>query len=275
MIYNKKNLRKVEDKKVLRKVKSQWVVVSLASFGLIAGIGVVQHVSVSADSVQQTTSDNQSGSQTPSGDSASASSSASASASASASLSTSVSASASTSTSAANAANNSSTSITTPTVPDTPANYQAQISQGEQDAYAGNASAVSSLSGRAADYYTAAYNGAKAAMAAYAAATQSKGAGTQDYTYYGNTASKLNSDGTTHTTTNPTDGTPQQYGSADDANQGGANTPAEAYKSSTNYENQLNNKLNVATNTSVKGDTTKQISIPTSQTQSILDARAA
>ncbi|CAK1246577.1 hypothetical protein [Fructobacillus cardui] len=275
MIYNKKNLRKVEDKKVLRKVKSQWVVVSLASFGLIAGIGVVQHVSVSADSVQQTTSDNQSGSQTPSGDSASASSSASASASASASLSTSVSASASTSTSAANAANNSSTSSTTPTVPDTPANYQAQISQGEQDAYAGNASAASSLSGRAADYYTAAYNGAKAAMAAYAAATQSKGAGTQDYTYYGNTASKLNSDGTTHTTTNPTDGTPQQYGSADDANQGGANTPAEAYKSSTNYENQLNNKLNVATNTSVKGDTTKQISIPTSQTQSILDARAA
>ncbi|CAK1253419.1 hypothetical protein [Fructobacillus tropaeoli] len=232
----------------------------MASFGLIAGIGAVQ----------QTTSDNQSGSQAPSGDSASTSASLSTSVSASAS------ASASTSTSASNASNGSSTSSTTPTVADTPANYQAQITQGQQDAYAGKASAASSLSGRAADYYTAAYNGAKAAMAAYATATQSKGAGTQDYTYYGNTASKLNDDGSTHTSTNTTDGTPQQAGSTDDVNQGGANNPTDASNSSSKYESTLNGNLNTASNTSVKGNSTSnQISIPTSKTDTIVAARSS
>lgn len=159
---------------------------------------------------------------------------------------------------------------------DTPSNYQAQITQGQQDAYAGKASAASSLSGRAADYYTASYNGAKAAMAAYATATQSKGAGTQDYTYYGNTASKLNDDGSTHTSTNTTDGTPQQAGSTDDVNQGGANNPTDASNSSSKYENTLNGNLNTASNTSVKGNSTSnQISIPTSKTDTIVAARSS
>ncbi|WP_206672725.1 hypothetical protein, partial [Fructobacillus tropaeoli] len=157
-------------------------------------------------------------------------------------------------------------------------NYQSQIQQGLQDAYQnrGNNSSLFANDKRAVEYYNAAYNGAKAAMAAYATATQSKGAGTQDYTYYGNTASKLNDDGSTHTSTNTTDGTPQQYGSTDDVNQGGANNPTDALNSSSKYEATLNGNLNTASNTSVKGNSTSnQISIPTSKTDTIVAARSS
>ncbi|MCK8606454.1 DUF1542 domain-containing protein, partial [Leuconostoc citreum] len=157
-------------------------------------------------------------------------------------------------------------------------NYQTQIQQGLQDAYQnrGNNSSLFANDKRAVSYYNAAYNGARSAMSAYDAATRGKGAGTQDYTYYGNTASKINDDGATHTSSNVTDGTPQQYGSQDDANQGGADNPTDASNSSSKYENILNGKLNSALNTSVKcNSTSNKISIPTIKTDTIVVSRSS
>lgn len=155
---------------------------------------------------------------------------------------------------------------------ETPAE-QAAAQQGMEDAFQGKANASSSELGQAVNYYNAAYSGAQAALAAYNAATQGQGARTQDYTYYGNTASKKNDDGTTHTTTNDTSGKPQQDGSTDDVNQGGADNPKEASASASTYETTLNNNLASQTNVSVK--TSSSISIPTSQTTSIVNARTS
>ncbi|GAP03257.1 hypothetical protein FPFC_050740 [Fructobacillus pseudoficulneus] len=274
MLYNKNNLRKVEDKKVLRKVKRQWVVMSLASFAFIGGMGAVQQVSrVSADVTPAATQTSGTSGTTGTGSNSSSSgNTASVGADSSNTTSNGTSAGTTSNGTSANTASNA-----TPTVADTPANYQAQITQGQQDAYAGKASAASSLSGRAADYYTAAYNGAKAAMAAYNTATQNKGAGTQDYTYYGNTASKKDDNGNTYTPAqqNPSDGS-QQYGSADDPNQGGANDPKSASTSSSQYEQNLNNKFNSANNVSVKGNSANAaLNIPTSSDSTVTSARSA
>ncbi|GAP05131.1 hypothetical protein, partial [Fructobacillus tropaeoli] len=53
MIYNKQRISKVKEKKVLRKVKSQWIVVSLVTFGMIAGAGLVQTASANDISSQK------------------------------------------------------------------------------------------------------------------------------------------------------------------------------------------------------------------------------
>ncbi|WP_338344926.1 hypothetical protein [Fructobacillus evanidus] len=348
----------------MRKVKSQWVVVSLASFGLLAGVTAVQRVSADtttatttqpAATTSQTAGTSSSGSSTAStsastSSSTSASLSVSTSTSLSASTSVSVSASASTSTSVSasaagksgsNSANvgtstsnsgtsaasagatnttsasgsavsNSATSadntdadttnVTTANLlgdnaavnlgasevadslastseSETPAE-QAAAQQGMEDAFQGKANASSSELGQAVDYYNAAYSGAQAAVTAYNSATKGQGTGTQDYTFYGNTASKKNDDGTTHDTTGiDKSGTPQAYGSADDVNQGGADNPAEASASASKYETALNTKLDAQTNVSVQtttsNSTTNNISIPTSQTASIANARTS
>lgn len=244
---------------------------SLASFAFIGGMGAVQQVSrVSADVTPAATQT--SGTSGTSSNNSSSGNTTSVGADSSNTTSNGTSAGTTSNGTSANTASNA-----TPTVADTPANYQAQITQGQQDAYAGKASAASTLSGRAADYYTAAYNGAKAAMAAYNTATQSKGAGTQDYTYYGNTASKKDDNGNTHTPAqqNPADGS-QQYGSTDDPNQGGANDPQSASSSALQYEQNLNNKLNNANNVSVKGNAANAaLNIPTSSDSAITNARSA
>lgn len=52
-MYDKKHFNKINDKKVLHKVKKQWVTISLALFMMIGGGAVASHVHVSASQTQQ------------------------------------------------------------------------------------------------------------------------------------------------------------------------------------------------------------------------------
>ncbi len=268
MLYNKRTHQKINDKKILRRVNSQWVVVSVATLLLAGAIGLTKVSQVSADT-------NQVGNQAESV--------------------------------SGTAVLTPPTGGNSYTVADAN-NYSDQIQQGYLDGYQGKSNQSQTLSGRGADYYNAAYAGAQKTLQAYNSATQGQGAGNQDYYFYGNTAKKADGfsndnkdaqtgingsalpnsdadkaseqgtqvsnvqrdDNSTHFNSVLTDGTPQNYGASDDVNQGGADTPKEAKASVKKYESTLVNLFNSSNNTSIKvSDYNQTITIPTS-TDSII-----
>lgn len=267
MLYNKRTHQKINDKKILRRVNSQWVVVSVATLLLAGAIGLTQVSQVSADT-------NQVGNQAESV--------------------------------SGTAVLTPPTGGNSYTVADAN-NYSDQIQQGYLDGYQGKSNQSQTLSGRGADYYNVAYAGAQKTLQAYNSATQGQGAGNQDYYFYGNTAKKadgfsndnkdaqtgidgsdqpnsdadkaseqgtqvsnVQGDNSTHFNSVLTDGTPQNYGASDDVNQGGADTPKEAKASVKKYESTLVNLFNSSNNTSIKvSDYNQTITIPTS-TDSII-----
>ncbi|CAI2623100.1 DUF5776 domain-containing protein [Apilactobacillus apinorum] len=308
MQYNKKQFNKVNDKKVMKKVKKQWIVVSVSTLALLGASAYTvtnNHVSAKADTTSGTTTNSGSGS----GSSGAAKSSGT-----------------STTNSAAGSSNG--TSVSNPAPSQTPittqyagsitsynnnddtATYANQIKQGYTDAYNKKGNQSSGISGAGANYYNAAYDGAQAAINAYNSATKNMGAGTQDYNYYGNTVTRQdgyqddnanaqtgtqgssgqgnnsqssnagsnsgsnnsasNGSTTSSATKNPTDGTPLSPNSYNDPNQGGADNPKDASNSVSNYETTMDGKLNNANNTSVKAsNATQAISVPTASTASI------
>lgn len=268
MLYNKRTHQKINDKKILRRVNSQWVVVSVTTLLLAGAIGLTKVSQVSADT-------NQVGNQAESV--------------------------------SGTAVLTPPTGGNSYTVADAN-NYSDQIQQGYLDGYQGKSNQSQTLSGRGADYYNAAYAGAQKTLQAYNSATQGQGAGNQDYYFYGNTAKKADGfsndnkdaqtgingsalpnsdadkaseqgtqvsnvqrdDNSTHFNSVLTDGTPQNYGASDDVNQGGADTPKEAKASVKKYESTLVNLFNSSNNTSIKvSDYNQTITIPTS-TDSII-----
>ncbi|CAI2563121.1 hypothetical protein AKUA2003_02190 [Apilactobacillus kunkeei] len=272
MQYNKNQFMKSNDKKIMKKVKKQWVVVSIATLaflGAAAYTATSTPVSAHADTVAAASqSSQQTINTTYSGD------------------------------------------ISTSNNTDDSASYQSQITQGQSDAYNKRGDQSGSLSGEAANYYKAAYDGAQAAMNAYNNNTQGVGAGTQDYNYYGNTVTKQdgfqndsknaqtgtqgsnnkrktagdnasdkaasanNTSSTTDTQPNPTDGTPLNSTNTNDTNQGGADNPQDASNSVAKYESTMLNKLNTANNLSVKATSANQsINIPTANTDVIVNEK--
>lgn len=294
----------------MKKVKKQWVVVSIASFALLgasaytmtnsSAVAHADTVSTASDnSKDQKATDNKSSDQNDQNKQSTSDSSNSGQAESNVpSIQTS------------NAG-----TISTYNNSDESAQYASETQQGASDAFNNKANQSANISGVGASYYQAAYDGAKQAMNSYNALTNGKGTGTQDYNYYGNTVIRKDgftsdnknaqtgangngnktatqgdngnangsTNGTTTTTTSSsnsqssssqTDGTPLNYGSTDDTNQGGANDPASASASVSNYETQMNNKLNTANNTSVKNLTDGQaINLPTANTDAIVQEK--
>ncbi|MCT6859233.1 MAG: hypothetical protein M3Z82_08215, partial [Apilactobacillus sp.] len=61
MQYNKKKFNKIKDKKVMKKVKKQWVVMSLSTFATVGGLAYtmsfshVAHADTSSDALKAVT----------------------------------------------------------------------------------------------------------------------------------------------------------------------------------------------------------------------------
>ncbi|TMT00569.1 hypothetical protein FD687_05365 [Apilactobacillus kunkeei] len=291
MQYNKNQFNKINDKKVMKKVKKQWVVVSVATLAFLGASAYgMMTTSVSASANTNNTTDNQQ--------------------------------SVNNTNSNHSGATQSNTQSVQPTQPainttyagsvtpynnnDDSVTYTNQIKQGYTDAYNNKSNQSSNISGNGANYYNAAYDGAKAAMSAYNSATQNLGAGTQDYNYYGNTVTKKDSSNNSNNSNNSssvsqsqtsgksasagqnssnnqsqntvaptTDGTPQGVTTADNTNQGGADNPQDASTSVAKYETTMTNKLDSATNQSVKANNAnQQIIIPTADNSSIVSEKS-
>lgn len=289
MLYNKSKISKAKDKKILKKVKKQWVVVSMATFAVVGGTlyessqGNVAHADSVATNATPTQSNNSSIVVNQQGTSVNTN--------------TTAQGQNTSNTQQSNQVNN----------VDESATYQNQIQQGYQDAYQNKGNNSNTMSGQAANYYNAGYAGAQSAMNAYNNSTQNQGAGQQDYNYYGNTVTKQdgfqndsanantgtqgssntrktagdNKSNTQSTNSsnvqaqnNPTDGTPLNYTNANNANQGGADNPKDASTSVSTYESTMLNKINVSTNISVKATSpTQSINIPTANTDVIVNDR--
>ncbi|KPN83818.1 hypothetical protein RZ77_06650 [Apilactobacillus kunkeei] len=320
MQYNKQQFNKVKDKKVMKKVKKQWVVVSVATLAFLGTTaytmgGTEAHADGTSGGTTNnsnttngnTTSGTQNNNQSAGSSSNPSVSLTAASGQSSSNQSSGTSASSSTSSGTANAASPVVTVGTTngqaPSFNnnDESANYSQQIQQGYSDAFNGKGNNSNNLTGQAVNYYNAAYNGAQAAMNAYNQSTNGYGAGTQDYTYYGNTPVRRNDNGTTANaslavpsgtpsaaaaaslqSSDPVsgatmsaqaiiDGTPQSYASSDSPYRGGANNPIEATNSVNKYETTLLNKLNNPNNVSVKLPSTN-ITVPNQNNQVITNA---
>ncbi|TMT00404.1 hypothetical protein FD688_04320 [Apilactobacillus kunkeei] len=312
MQYNKQQFNKVKDKKMMKKVKKQWVVVSVATLAFLGTTaytmgGTTAHAADGSNGTNPAPSNSNSGNTQNSGNGGTTTNQQSG--------------------GGGNAANNnnaasnngtiasSGTSASAPVVTvgttngqapsfnnnDESASYSQQIQQGYSDAFNGKGNNSNNLTGQAVNYYNAAYNGAQAAMNAYNQLTNGYGAGTQDYTYYGNTPVRRNDNGTTANaslavpsgtpsaaavaslqSSDPVsgatmsaqaiiDGTPQSYASSDSPYRGGANNPIEATNSVNKYETTLLNKLNNADNVSVQLPSTT-ITVPDQNNQVITNA---
>ncbi|TMT00402.1 hypothetical protein FD688_04310 [Apilactobacillus kunkeei] len=87
-------------------------------------------------------------------------------------------------------------------------------------------------------------------------------------------AAKTQTTTTTTEATNPTDGTPLNYSNPNNINQGGADNPKDASNSVATYESTMLNKVNTANNISVKVTSpTQAINIPTANTDVIVNDR--
>lgn len=296
----------------MKKVKKQWVVVSIASFALL-GASAYAMTTSSAVAHADTVQTSQSGSADKSANQSDTSSNGQSDSNQSTDQGTSTSTSSQAAVNVPAIQTQNAGTISTYNNSDESAQYASETQQGASDAFNNKANQSANISGVGASYYQAAYDGAKQAMNSYNALTNGKGTGTQDYNYYGNTVIRQdgftsdnknaqtgangngnktatqgdngNANGSTNGTTttsssnsqsssSQTDGTPLNYGSTDDTNQGGANDPASASTSVSNYETQMNNKLNTATNTSVKNLTDgKAINLPTANTDAIVQEK--
>ncbi|WP_203619411.1 DUF5776 domain-containing protein [Apilactobacillus nanyangensis] len=291
MQYNKNQFNKINDKKVMKKVKKQWVVVSVATLAFLGASAYgMMTTSVSASANTNNTTDNQqSVNNTNSNHSGATQSNTQSVQPTQPAINTTYAGS-------VTSYNNNDDSVT----------YTNQIKQGYTDAYNNKSNQSSNISGNGANYYNAAYDGAKAAMSAYNSATQNLGAGTQDYNYYGNTVTKKDSSNNSNNSNNSssvsqsqtsgksasagqnssnnqsqntvaptTDGTPQGVTTADNTNQGGADNPQDASTSVAKYETTMTNKLDSATNQSVKANNAnQQIIIPTADNSSIVSEKS-
>ncbi|MCK8628270.1 DUF5776 domain-containing protein [Apilactobacillus kunkeei] len=218
MQYNKQQFNKVKDKKVMKKVKKQWVVVSVATLAFLGTTaytmgGNKAHADANPNTGNGTTNGNANNSNTTSStqnNTQSAGSNSNPSVSLTA-ASGQTSSNQSSGTSASSSTSNGTAKSSTPSVTvgttngqapsfnnnDDSATYAQQIQQGYSDAFNGKGNNSNNLTGQAVNYYNAAYNGAQAAMNAYNQTTNGYGTGTQDYTYYGNTPVRRNDNGTT------------------------------------------------------------------------------
>ncbi|NBI00520.1 hypothetical protein FG111_02780 [Lactobacillus kunkeei] len=208
MQYNKQQFNKVKDKKVMKKVKKQWVVVSVATLAFLGTTaytmgGTEAHADGTSGGTtnnSNTTSGTQNNNKSAGSSSGASLTAASGQSSSNQSSGTSASSSTSNSSSSSNpvvtvgANNGQATSFNNN---DDSATYAQQVQQGYQDAFNGKGNNSNNLTGQAVNYYNAGYNGAIAAMNAYNQTTNGYGTGTQDYTYYGNTPVRRNDNGTT------------------------------------------------------------------------------
>ncbi|CAI2562848.1 hypothetical protein AKUA2003_02150 [Apilactobacillus kunkeei] len=312
MQYNKQQFNKVKDKKMMKKVKKQWVVVSVATLAFLGTTaytmgGTTAHAADGSNGTNPAPSNSNSGNTQNSGNGGTTTNQQSG---GSGNAATNTNAASTNGTSASSGASASAPVVTVGTTNgqapsfnnnDESASYSQQIQQGYSDAFNGKGNNSNNLTGQAVNYYNAAYNGAQAAMNAYNQSTNGYGAGTQDYTYYGNTPVRRNDNGTTANaslavpsgtpsaaaaaslqSSDPVsgatmsaqaiiDGTPQSYGSSDSPYRGGANNPIEATNSVNKYETTLLNKLNNPNNVSVQLPT-NNITVPDQNNQAITQA---
>lgn len=301
MLYNKTDLTKSNDKKVLRKVKKRWVTVSMATFAaagmsFVASEGTQAHADTKTQSAPSQSGQSQSVGTQPSVTVSDNGQSGTQNSGQGTQTTTTTTTNNNTSTQQSSQFNN----------VDETAKYSSQIQQGYTDAYQNKGNQSSTMSGQAANYYNAGYAGAQSAMNAYVKNTQGVGAGNQDYNYYGNTVTKQDGyqndnanansgtqgssnkrktagdngnaaktqTATTTTATNPTDGTPLNSTNPNNINQGGADNPKDASTSVATYESTMLNKVNTANNISVKVTSpTQAINIPTANTDVIVNDR--
>ncbi|WKN29439.1 hypothetical protein MUB42_03295 [Apilactobacillus kunkeei] len=283
MQYNKNQFIKSNDKKIMKKVKKQWVVVSIATLSVLGASAYgMNSVSAKAEDnsqqIVQSTNNNQNNSDNNSnisGDQSAQNQSNS-------------------NNSQENDGNDQLTnrdgnsSSNTVDNSDNSSQFSQQISQGASDAYSNKGNNSANYSGQAKDYYQAGYAGALSAMNAYNTKTKGQGTGTQDTNYYGNTpnrpggytgntsdGAKGDSGGVNNTTNqdngsgnntsytqNPTDGTPLSYNSPSNPNQGGADDTKSGYASAQKYQDTLLSKLNTANNHSVQFTNGFSIDVP-------------
>lgn len=185
----------------MKKVKKQWVVVSVAT---LAFLGTTAYTiggnKAHADTKPETNSGSNSSGNTTT-QSAGSSSSSSVSLTAASGQTSSSNQSSGTSASSSNSGTASSSKpvvnvgTTNGQAPsfnnnDDSSTYAQQIQQGYQDAFNGKANNSGTLTGQAINYYNAGYAAAAAVMNDYNQKTQGIGTGTQDYTYYGNTPNR-------------------------------------------------------------------------------------
>ncbi|MDN2612040.1 DUF5776 domain-containing protein [Apilactobacillus sp. EABW-1NA] len=205
MQYNKQQFNKVKDKKVMKKVKKQWVVVSVATLAFLGTTAYTMggtEAHADGTSGGTTNNSNTTNGNTTSGtqnNNQSAGSGNAATNTNTAATNTNTNTASTNGTSASSGASASAPVVTVGTTNgqapsfnnnDDSATYAQQIQQGYQDAYNGKANNSGTLTGQAINYYNAGYAAAAAVMNDYNQKTQGIGAGTQDYTYYGNTPNR-------------------------------------------------------------------------------------
>ncbi|MCT6858762.1 MAG: hypothetical protein M3Z82_05800, partial [Apilactobacillus sp.] len=222
MQYNKNQFNKVKDKKVMKKVKKQWVVVSVATLAALGTTvysfgGHDAHADSNGSSSSNGTQSNNNNTNQSNGSSGANVSLTKADSTGTSSQGTTTQNAASSSSTTAQsgtAAQSSGTTASKPVVAvssssngqapsynnnDDSVTYAQQIQQGYQDAYNGKSNNASTLTGQAINYYNAGYNAATAVINDYNQKTQGIGAGTQDYTYYGNTPNRKDDAGNVKT----------------------------------------------------------------------------
>lgn len=256
MQYNKKQFNKVNDKKMMKKVKKQWVVVSIASLAFLgaSAYGMLNTTTVAKADTNATSSYNnndettQYASQIQQG----------------------------AQDAFQNKGNNSSS------LSGQASNYYNAAYNGAQSALNAYNTATQNTGAGTQDYNY--YGNTVTKQDGYDsdsanAQTGSKGFSSKRKTEGDNSADKQaqsdNSQVSTDTTqSNPTDGTPLNSTNPNDTNQGGADNPKDASTSVSNYESTMVNKLNTSTNTSVKATSpTQNINIPTANTDAIVNDR--
>ncbi|KPN83116.1 hypothetical protein RZ76_06920 [Apilactobacillus kunkeei] len=185
--------------------------------------------------------------------------------------------------------------------------YQQDMTNAANDAYNG-VNNSSKLTGSHQSIYNAAYAGAQSVMASYAQMTTGKGTGTQDYTYYANTAgsgantvsnaaqsvSSPNGSGNGSTagvtdagSNGSTTAVQSSYyapssnaytanvSSNSNSNLGGADDPTSAHTSVVNYDNDLGKKFNNKYYASIEDHTNIQIPTENSFTNNYVGANSS
>ena len=242
-------MSKQGDKKVLRKVKKQWVVMSMASFAMVGTAMVLQsQPTAHADSLPAQSTNTQTAASINNSDD---------SATYSAQIQQGY-------TDAYQKKGNNASALSGQA-----SNYYTAAYNGATSAMNAYNKATQGLGAGTQDYNY--YGNTVVKQDGYTkdsanAQTGSQGFVSNSKTQGDNQVDKTNSANNTNTTStqpNPTDGTPLGDNNTNDTNQGGADNPKDASTSVANYESTMVGKLNTATNTSVKStDPNQSINVP-------------
>ncbi|GAA6114435.1 DUF5776 domain-containing protein [Apilactobacillus apinorum] len=288
MQYNKKQFNKVNDKKVMKKVKKQWVVVSLSTLATLGGVTYTMTFSQDAHAASK---DAQAASQAASQDAHAASTgdtsvtntnnisasyanqtvgsvAVTASTAGNQSLSSQAQSAYNTglvdlsqtkysSSGASIAANPASSLVSSSQASDVASaasdavKYNSAINQAASDAFAGNGNNVATVASDAQNYYNAAYNGASNAKSLYNNYVVGYGTGTQDYTAFSQNTNTPGSSAATGTSS--------------------AQAATSAHSAALSYESSLNAKFNGKSNVTVHLGAAEngQITIPTADDPTI------